>query len=125
MLTSGGFNTPPRAHEARGFEERPSMYFARTTRPSRVLAAAAAVLSFGAAHAAGGHARPHDNSCPLGNGIQHIVYIQFDNVHIERDNPNVPSDLEQMPTLLGFLTSKGSFLTNHHTPLISPTSSRA
>ena len=34
------------------------------------------------------------NGCKLGNGIQHIVYIQFDNVHLRRDNPNVPSDLE-------------------------------
>ena len=31
--------------------------------------------------------------CHLGNGIEHIVYIQFDNVHLRRDNPNVPSDL--------------------------------
>ena len=42
--------------------------------------------------------------CKLGaNGIEHIVYIQFDNVHFRRDNPNVPSDLEQMPNLLSFL----------------------
>ena len=41
--------------------------------------------------------------CSLGNGIKHIVYIQFDNVHFRRDNPNVPSDLEQMPNLLKFL----------------------
>ena len=61
------------------------------------------------------------SSCQLGNGIQHVVYIQFDNVHIERDNPNVPSDLEQMPNLLNFLQGKGTFLTNHHTPLISHT----
>jgi hypothetical protein len=92
------------------------MSIARTSRPSRALAAAA-LLSFGCAHAAG-HAPA---SCPLGNGIHHVVYIQFDNVHIERDNPNVPSDLEQMPTLLGFLTARGSFLVNHHTPLISHT----
>ena len=60
-------------------------------------------------------------ACHLGNGIQHVVYIQFDNVHIERDNPDVPSDLEQMPHLLAFLQGKGTFLTNHHTPLISHT----
>jgi hypothetical protein len=57
---------------------------------------------------------------PSGN-ISHIVYIQFDNVHLERDNPNVPSDLEQMPNLLNFLTSNGTLFTNHHTPLISHT----
>jgi len=32
--------------------------------------------------------------CRLGNGagdIKHVIYIQFDNVHLTRDNPNVPS----------------------------------
>jgi len=53
--------------------------------------------------------------------IQHVIYIQFDNVHFTRDNPNVPSDLEQMPHLLNFLVSSGTFSTNHHTPLISHT----
>jgi hypothetical protein len=32
-------------------------------------------------------------------GIKHVIYIQFDNVH-SRDNPNVPSDLEQIPQLI-------------------------
>jgi hypothetical protein len=62
--------------------------------------------------------------CPLtaeGSAIQHIIYIQFDNVHFTRDNPNVPSDLEQMPHLLNFLEGSGALLTNHHTPLISHT----
>jgi hypothetical protein len=61
--------------------------------------------------------------CKLGaNGIEHIIYIQFDNVHFRRDNPNVPSDLEQMPNLLSFLERNGAFLANHWTPLISHTS---
>jgi hypothetical protein len=60
--------------------------------------------------------------CNLGNGIKHIFYLQFDNVHFTRDNPNVPSDLEQMPNLLNFLKGNGAFLTNHWTPLISHTS---
>ena len=60
--------------------------------------------------------------CKLDNGIEHIVYIQFDNVHFRRDNPNVPSDLEQIPNLLNFLENDGTFFTNHHTPLISHTS---
>ena len=60
--------------------------------------------------------------CKLDNGIEHIVYIQFDNVHFRRDNPNVPSDLEQIPHLLNFLEDNGTFFTNHHTPLISHTS---
>ncbi len=60
--------------------------------------------------------------CDLGNGIKHIVYLQFDNVHLRRDKPSVPSDLEQIPSLMNFLTQKGTVLTNHHTPLISHTS---
>ena len=62
------------------------------------------------------------SQCRLGNGVKHVVYIQFDNVHFRRDNPNVPSDLEQIPSLLNFLKGNGSFLTNHWTPLISHTS---
>jgi len=65
------------------------------------------------AHASG-------NTCNL-NSAQHVIYVQFDNVHFTRDNPNVPSDLEQMPNLLNFMTNKGVLLTNHHTPLISHT----
>jgi hypothetical protein len=61
-------------------------------------------------------------SCKLDNRIEHIVYIQFDNVHFRRDNPNVPSDLEQIPNLLNFLEDNGRLFTNHHTPLISHTS---
>jgi hypothetical protein len=61
-------------------------------------------------------------TCNLGNGIKHIVYLQFDNVHLRRDIPNVPSDLEQIPSLLNFLRGQGTLLTNHHTPLISHTS---
>jgi len=53
--------------------------------------------------------------------IQHVIYIQFDNLHLRRDNPNVPSDLEQMPHLLNFIRSKGTLDQNHHTPLISHT----
>jgi hypothetical protein len=62
------------------------------------------------------------SSCRLGNGIKHIVYLQFDNVHLRRDNPNVPSDLEQIPSLLNFIKNNGVMLSNHHTPLISHTS---
>ena len=63
-------------------------------------------------------------SCELNSlqgRIQHIIYVQFDNVHFTRDNPNVPSDLEQMPNLLNFLESNGTLLTDHHTPLVSHT----
>ncbi len=81
-----------------------------------VAAAAAVVLGQPAS------AATSSNGCKLGNGIQHIVYIQFDNVHLRRDNPNVPSDLEQIPNLLNFLEGEGTLFTNHHTPLISHTS---
>ena len=56
--------------------------------------------------------------CHFKNGIEHIVYIQFDNVHLRRDNPNVLSDLEQMPNLLNFLEDNGTLFTDHHTPLM-------
>jgi hypothetical protein len=62
--------------------------------------------------------------CQLGSArdqIQHVIYIQFDNVHFRRDNPNVPSDLEQMPHLLDFVRDNGTLLTNDHTILISHT----
>src|SRR5580698_6776656 len=66
-------------------------------------------------------ARAAATNCRLGNGIQHIVQIGFDNVHFFRDNPNVPSDLQMIPNLLNFLTSNGTFLSNNHTPLIAHT----
>jgi len=53
--------------------------------------------------------------------IQHVIYVQFDNLHFTRDNPGIPSDLEQMPHLLDFMTGNGVLLSNHHTPLISHT----
>jgi hypothetical protein len=64
------------------------------------------------------------NGCQLNSAkgnIQHVIYVQFDNVHFTRDNPNVPSDLEQMPNLLNFIEGNGVLLTNHHTPLIAHT----
>jgi hypothetical protein len=74
---------------------------------------------------AAGAAPANAAGCHLGapgHELKHIVYIQFDNVHLRRDNPNVPSDLEQMPNLLHFMEQEGTLLTNHHTPLISHTS---
>jgi hypothetical protein len=61
------------------------------------------------------------SSCKLANGVQHVVYLQFDNTHFNRDNPNVASDLEQMPHLLNFLKQNGTLFTNDHTILISHT----
>jgi len=60
-------------------------------------------------------------SCHLGNGIQHVVQITFDNVHFFRDNPNVPSDLQLLPNLLNFIQGNGTMLSNNHTPLIAHT----
>src|SRR5216110_3419288 len=53
--------------------------------------------------------------------IQHVIYVQFDNLHLTRDNPNIPSDLEQMPNLLNFMQNNGVVLADHHTPLIAHT----
>lgn len=67
---------------------------------------------------------PSAGGCRLNSArgeIQHVIYIQFDNVHFTRDNPNVPSDLEQIPNLLNFLTGNGTFSTRHFTPLKSHT----
>ncbi len=64
------------------------------------------------------------SSCPLSqpsSKIKHIVFMQFDNLHLERDNPNVPSDLEQIPSLMNFLTTKGFLSGNDHTVHISHT----
>jgi hypothetical protein len=64
------------------------------------------------------------SSCQLKSAkgqVQHVIEVQFDNVHFTRDNPNVPSDLEQMPHLLNFIEGNGALLTNHHTPLIAHT----
>jgi hypothetical protein len=58
-------------------------------------------------------------SCALGNGVQHVVEITFDDAHFFRDNPNVPSDLELMPNLLNFIEQNGRLLSNSHTPLIA------
>ena len=64
---------------------------------------------------------PAHATCQLGNGIQHVVYVEFDNVHFTRDNPNVPSDLEQMPNLLNFIEQNGTLDAGDHTVLISHT----
>lgn len=58
------------------------------------------------------------STCQLGNGINHVVQIQFDNVHFTRDNPNIASDLEQMPQLSQFLEDNGTILSNDHDVLV-------
>src|SRR5882762_658157 len=65
--------------------------------------------------------KSEETSCELGDGVKHVVNVVFDNTHFTRDIPNVPSDLEQMPSLLNFMKSQGTLLTNQHTPLISHT----
>jgi hypothetical protein len=59
--------------------------------------------------------------CALGNGVQHVVEVFFDNVHYNRDNPNVPADMEQLPALLNFIEDYGTLNSNEHTPLIAHT----
>jgi hypothetical protein len=85
-----------------------------------VFAVAVAVAAVGAgtsAASASTAARPA-GPCRLGNGISHVIQIQFDNVHLTRDNPRVPSDLEQMPHLLNFLRGNGTVLSNAHDVLV-------
>ncbi len=86
-----------------------------------VLIGAALVVTGEQAQAAPPSPETATTSCHLGNGVQHVISLVFDNVHFARDNPNVPSDLEQMPHLLNFLESNGTVLSNLHTPMIAHT----
>src|SRR6059058_1391406 len=96
---------------------------------TRGLGVLAALMVVGVATAAGSQLAaakppqpaPATPNCTLGNGIKHVIYVQFDNTHLLRDNPKVPSDLEQMPNLLNFIKNNGTLLTNDHTILISHT----
>src|SRR2546421_12538599 len=56
-----------------------------------VVAAGSVATVFGSEPFSSSVAAP---ACNLGNGVQHVVEITFDNVHFFRDNPDVPSDLE-------------------------------
>ena len=102
------------------------MRIRRTTFNAAVVAT---VLAAGALAAGPALARPSstistESSCvldPNHGQIKHVIYLQFDNVHLTRDNPNVPSDLEQMPNLLNFLATNGTLDADHHTPLIAHT----
>jgi hypothetical protein len=85
------------------------------------LAAAGIATLAGVQLGGGGSAKAAPSGCQLGNGVQHVINIVFDNVHFSRDNPNVPSDLEQMPHLLNFLKQYGTVFSNSHTPLIAHT----
>jgi hypothetical protein len=87
----------------------------------RLFARAAAPFLLAGVTLSAGSGATHAATCNLGNGIKHVVQIQFDNVHLRRDNPNVPSDLEQMPNLLNFMLHHGTVSGNHFTPLISHT----
>jgi hypothetical protein len=86
-----------------------------------VFAAGGPAAAIPAAVAASPPASQSSTSCTLGNGVQHVIEITFDNVHFFRDNPNVPSDLELMPHLLQFIEQNGTLLSNNHTPLIAHT----
>jgi hypothetical protein len=97
-------------------------------RARRGALAAAVLAAVGAASAFAATSGPSSASaasttsgCHLANGIQHVIEVTFDNVHYNRDNPNVLSDLEQMPALTNFITSKGTLLSNNHTPMIGHT----
>jgi hypothetical protein len=99
----------------------------RTVALATFVAALAAVVALVTVQVAGasghGAAGPTEGSCKLGNGVKHVIYLQFDNTHFNRDDANssVASDLEQMPHLLNFLKQNGTLFTNDHTILISHT----
>src|SRR5215471_11178673 len=98
----------------------------KTLRPGVALAVVAGLSAIVVMSGAGSVSTPRTaaaptSTCHLGNGIQHVINIVFDNVHFSRDNPNVQSDLEQMPHLLNFLESNGTVFSNSHTPMIAHT----
>src|SRR5689334_20430703 len=93
----------------------------RTALAALVAAGLAALVGVQIAGAHGPKLAKGQPSCHLGNGVQHVISLVFDNVHFARDNPNVPSDLEQMPHLLNFLEQNGTVLSNLHTPMIGHT----
>jgi hypothetical protein len=99
----------------------------RSRKPIAALAGGALVVGLIAggaatATASAAGATASATACDLADGqVQHVIYLQFDNVHYSRDNPNVPSDLEQMPSLLSFITGSGTLLSQEHTPLIAHT----
>jgi hypothetical protein len=85
---------------------------------------AAGLVMFGAAQTASAAPAAETaaaSGCQLANGIQHVVYVQFDNTHLFRDRSQFASDLEQMPNLLGFMRDNGTVDDNDHTILISHT----
>jgi len=56
------------------------------------------------------------------SAIKHVIYLQFDNVHLTRDKPRTcRATWSKMPNLLNFLTDNGTVDSNHHTPLIAHT----
>jgi len=102
-------------------ESKPMKSIPRTS-TARVLIAAAILCGSGPVLAAKINAG--SPSCQLkspAGDVKHVIYIQFDNVHLTRDNPNVPSDLEQMPHLYNFLMGDGTLVQNQYTVLISHT----
>src|SRR5215831_6213140 len=85
------------------------------------LAAAAVMLGAAQSASAAPAVAASPTGCQLANGIQHVIYLQFDNVHLFRDRAQFASDLEQMPNLLGFMRDNGTVSDNEHTILISHT----
>jgi hypothetical protein len=98
-----------------------SSHSRRTVAGAATAALVGGVTAAVAAVAGAPPAAADTSSCQLGNGVQHVINIVFDNVHFSRDNPKVPSDLEQMPHLLDFLKQYGTVFSNSHTPMIAHT----
>src|SRR6266567_4235825 len=107
----------------------PGLWRSCAVRIASIVAAVMLLLGVGAFAPQGVGSSAHiayaaGNACQLKSSqgtVQHVIYVNFDNVHLSRDNPNVPSDLEQMPNLLNFVKNNGVMFSNNHTPLIAHT----
>src|SRR5262249_41078903 len=99
----------------------------RRARLVLALAAVAVIAALGAVHVGSAYGAPSAKAtttvgCSFKNGIKHVIYLQFDNGHIQQARPPLASDLELMPNLLNLLKTYGTVIDNHHTVLISHTS---
>jgi hypothetical protein len=60
-------------------------------------------------------------SCTLANGVQHVVEITFDNVHILPRQPERPVGPRAHAAPQGLHREQRAMLSNNHTPLIAHT----
>src|SRR5262249_44061959 len=103
---------------------RSRVFRSRSARIRTIAAASAAALAVTGTVVTltiGAEASTAAQQCQLGNGVQHVIEITFDNVHLFRDNPNVPPDLDLLPPLKTSREQNGTFLSNVPPPMTAPT----